>query len=254
MDEVYHLAANSGGSQFQGSERLSGLLNVVPSTQVLLAAMEADVQRVLLAGSALVGSTNLKSDDSRGRESILTPVSSGYVTEKFFSEQLWHAMGVAGRIRTRITRLSHVYGPGRTIGGSSEAVSIAMCRKAVEAIQRGDREIEIWGDGNQRRTFTYVSDAVEGIQRAMRLDDSEPVVVSARENVSVNELVDLIEDVAGVRLTRRHVPGAGSSSTIAEMDHDGARERLGWEPRVSIAEGIRRTYEWVRDRLTSDSK
>ena len=254
MDEIYHLAANSGGARFQGTERLSGLLNVVPSTQVLVAAMEADVQRVLLAGSTLVGSMNLESNLLSRNNSTFTPISSGYVMEKFFSEQLWHEMGVAGRIQTRIARLSHIYGPGRTIGGASEGVSIAMCRKAVEAMARGDHEIEIWGDGNQRRTFTYVSDAVEGIQRAMQLGDSEPVVISARESVCVNELLDLIEEIAGVEFKRRYVSDPGAASTIQDLDHDVSRRRLGWEPEVSIAEGIRLTYEWVRDQLGSDSK
>ena len=247
-DEVYHLAAATGGAAFQ-RERLVGLLNVVHSTQIVLAASEVGVRRVLFAGSALLGVQDMCGDQASGNLSF-APVDNGYMTEKRFSEQLWHAMGEADRIETRIARLNHVYGPGRGIGGVAEGVTTAMCRKAIEAIQRGDHEIEIWGDGTQRRAFTFITDAAEGIERAMRLESPDPVMISSREVTSINGLVDLIEKIAGVRFYRRYVSDIGTGAAQHQLDHDGAEAALGWEPSVGIADGIRRTYEWVRDQIS----
>ena len=118
------------------------------------------------------------------------------------------------------------------------------------AIQRGDHEIEIWGDGTQRRAFTFISDAAEGIERAMRLENPDPVMISSREVTSINGLVDLIEKTAGVRFHRRYVSDIGTGAAQHQLDHDGAEAALGWEPSVGIADGIRRTYEWVRDQIS----
>jgi nucleoside-diphosphate-sugar epimerase len=251
VDEVYHLAASAGGGAFL-RDRLVGLLNVAHSTQVLLAANEVGVRRVLFAGSAILSIGDMYRD--RGPENTnFHPVPNGYMTEKFFSEQLWHAMGESERIETRIARINHVYGPGRGIGGTGEGVSTAMCRKAIESIRRGDHEIEIWGDGKQRRAFTFITDAVEGIERVMRLDHGDPVMVSSRGTTSIDELVDVIESIAGVRFQRRYVVDECPAVARHQLDHDAAEAALGWEPSVGIAEGIRQTYEWVRDQIDSSS-
>ena len=249
VDEVYHLAASVGGGAFQ-RDRLTGLLNVVHSTQVLLAAEEVGVRRVLFAGSALLSMGDMCRDRAP-EDTSFHPVPSGYMTEKFFSEQVWHAMGESERIETRVARINHVYGPGRRIGGVGEGVSTAMCRKAIEAIHRGDHEIEIWGDGKQRRAFTFITDAVEGIERVMRLDRADPVMVGSRGTTSIDELVDLIEAIAGVRFQRRYVAEDSPAVARHQLDHDAAEAALGWEPSVGIAEGIRKTYEWVRDQIDS---
>ena len=245
MDEVYHLAAVTGGSGFQARERLRGLSNIVLSTQILHSARELGVRRVLLTGSAMLGMEDICGVRAP-RETGFAPVPSGYMAEKFFSEQLWHAMGAAGEIQTRIARLNHVYGPGRTVGESTEGVTSAMCRKALEAIERGDHEIEIWGDGMQRRAFTFITDAVEGIERVMRLETTDPVMISSPESTTINQLVDLIEEIDGVRFQRRYVSDDGAVAPHHDLDHDAARRALGWEPQVKIADGIRRTYEWIR--------
>lgn len=169
------------------------------------------------------------------------------MTEKFFSEQLWHAMDAAGEIETRVARLNHVYGPGRVAGGFAEGVTAAMCRKALEAMRRGDHEIEIWGDGTQQRAFTFITDAAEGLERVMRLETPEPVMVSNRESRTINQLVDLIEEIAGVRFQRRYVSDDGAGVARHDLDHDAAEQALGWEPQVKIAEGIEKTYAWIRD-------
>ncbi len=250
-DRLYHLAAASGGAGFQ-RDRLQGLLNVRHSTQILLAACEVGVDRVLFAGSAMLANRDVTPDRIPG-DTNFAPVPSGYMTEKFFSEQLWCAMGDSGAIETRVARLNHVYGPGRSIGGVAEGVTAAMCRKAVEAVRRGDNIIEIWGDGNQTRAFTYITDAVEGIERVMGMDSGAPAMVSSRETTSIDGLVDLIEEVAGVRFRRRYVSDSGTTSASHVLDHAGSRAALGWEPAVGIAEGMRWTYEWVRDQIDSSS-
>ena len=246
MEEIYHLAAVTGGSGFQSSERLSGLLNVVPSTQIVRAASELGVRRVLFAGSCMLGVDDVFGVRDSG-DTRFSPVPSGYMTEKFFSEQLWHAMDAAGEIETRVARLNHVYGPGRVAGGSAEGVTAAMCRKALEAMRRGDHEIEIWGDGTQQRAFTFITDAVEGIERVMRLETPEPVMVSNRESTTINQLVDLIEEIAGVRFQRHYVSDDGAGVARHDLDHDAAEKALGWEPQVKIAEGIEKNYAWIRD-------
>lgn len=208
------------------------------------------MRRILFAGSALLSSRDM-CRDRVPEDTNFHPVPNGYMTEKFFSKQVWHAMGASERIETRIARINHVYGPGRRIGGIGEGVSTAMCRKAIESIRRGDHEIEIWGDGKQRRAFTFITDAVEGIERVMRLDRGEPVMVSSRETTSIDELVDLIEAIAGVRFQRRYVVDDSPAVARHQLDHDAAEAALGWEPSVDIDEGIRKTYGWVRDQIDS---
>ena len=129
-----------------------------------------------------------------------------------------------------------------------------MCRKALEAIERGDHEIEIWGDGTPRRAFTFITDAVEGIERVMRLETPDPVMISCRESTTINQLVDRIEESDGVRFQRRCVSDDGAVFPHHDLDHDAAEKALGWEPQVKIAVGIRKTHEWIRDQACSSSE
>ena len=173
----------------------------------------------------------------------------GYGWEKLFSERMCrHFRGDYG-LETRIARYHNVYGPQGTFEGGREKAPAAICRKVVECALSGKREIEIWGDGHQTRSFMYVSDCVFGTQRLMASDCAEPVNIGSSELVSINQLVGIVEEIAGVTLNRRYKLDAPLGVRGRNSDNAMVRDVLGWEPSTSLRTGLEATYRWIYDQL-----
>jgi nucleoside-diphosphate-sugar epimerase len=153
-------------------------------------------------------------------------------------------------LETRVARYHNVYGPNGTFAGGREKAPAAICRKVIEAQLSGSGEIEIWGDGEQRRSFMYVDDCLEGTRLLMRSGVREPLNIGSAELVSINELVDLVEGIAGVKLERRYVLDAPQGVRGRNSDNTLIRERLGWEPSVGLRDGLEQTYRWIHAQLT----
>jgi len=230
---------------------------VLINTHLLLGARElGGVKRFFYASSACVYNgdkqTN-KSTDVFLREEDAYPAlpEDGYGWEKLFSERMCrHFMEDFG-IETRVARYHNVYGPHGTWDGGREKAPAAICRKVAMAKLTGEHEIEIWGDGEQTRSFTYIDDCLEGTLRLTRSEVREPLNIGSDQLVTVNQLVDIVESIAGVTLKRNYNLDAPQGVRGRNSDNTRVRAVLGWAPSVSLQEGLAETYRWVYDQVSA---
>jgi nucleoside-diphosphate-sugar epimerase len=185
------------------------------------------------------------------RESDAYPAlpEDGYGWEKLFSERLCRHFTEDFGLATRVARFHNVYGPHGTYDGGREKALAAICRKVITAVLRGEREIEIWGDGEQTRSFMHIDDCVVGTHRLMASEVSAPINVGSAELVSINQLVDVVEEIAGVRLDRRYRLDAPLGVRGRSSDNTLIRAELGWAPSIPLVAGMERTYRWIFDEL-----
>lgn len=253
FDEVYNLACDMGGIGFIERFKARCMLSVLITTNVLRAAFAHGWGRVFYASSACVYPARLQreTDVAALREQDAYPADpeDGYGWEKLFGERLHRHFTEDYGVETRVARYHNVYGPCGTWTGGREKVPAATCRKVAEAALSGEPRITIWGDGEQTRSFTYVDDAVEGTLRLTRSDVREPVNVGSSELVTINQLVSLVEEVAGVTLEREYDLAAPTGVRGRNSDNALVRKHLDWEPLTPLAAGIVPTYRWVHERV-----
>ena len=248
VDEIYNLAANMGGIGFIESNKAVIMHdNVLINTHMLEAARLNGARRYLYTSSACVypGYRQQSTDVTPLREADAYPADpeDGYGWEKLFSErQCRHYLEDFG-LETRVVRFHNIFGPLGTYDGGREKSPAAICRKIALVDDGG--EIEVWGDGLQTRSYCYVDDCVEGIYRLMRSDHRDPLNLGQDRLISINELVDIVAAIAGKRVRRRHNLTAPQGVRGRNSDNTLLRQVLAWEPRVSLEEGLRRTYEWI---------
>jgi nucleoside-diphosphate-sugar epimerase len=255
MDVVYNLAADMGGMGFIEKNKALCMLSVLISTQMLEAAQHAGVQRFFYSSSACVYAAGKQ--ESPDVEPLAEPDAypampeDGYGWEKLFSERMARHFHEDFGLETRVARYHNVYGPQGTYDGGREKAPAAICRKVAQAVLDGTNRIEIWGDGEQTRSFTYVDDCVEGTLRLTKSDVAEPLNIGSDELVTINELVDLVEGIAGVTLDRNYDLSAPQGVRGRNSDNTLISERLGWSPSISLEEGLQNTYKWIFDQMSS---
>jgi GDP-D-mannose 3', 5'-epimerase len=258
MALAFNLAADMGGMGFIEHNRALCMLSVVINTHLLVASDEADVERFFFASSACVyaAGKQASTDVVALREEDAYPAmpEDGYGWEKLFSERMCRHFYEDFGLQTRVARYHNVYGPHGCYEGGREKAPAAICRKVAQAKLSGAREIEIWGDGRQARSFTYIDDGIEGTLRLMASDVADPINVGSSELVTVDELTDLVEEIAGVRLQRRYRVDAPQGVRGRNSDNSRARELLGWEPATRVREGIEATYAWIYDQLVARAR
>jgi nucleoside-diphosphate-sugar epimerase len=248
---VYQLAADMGGMGFIETHKAACMLSVLTSTHMLVAARDQGVERFFYASSACVYAADKQSDPrvSALREEDAYPAlpEDGYGWEKLFSERMCRHFREDFGLETRIARYHNVYGPLGTWEGGREKAPAAICRKVVEALVSGDHSIQIWGHGEQTRSFLYVDDCIEGTLRIADGEEAEPLNLGSSELVTINQLVDVVEQIAGVRLTRYYEPDAPIGVAGRNSDNTRLRAATGWEPSVSLRDGMEKTWKWVHD-------
>ncbi|MCA1612637.1 MAG: NAD-dependent epimerase/dehydratase family protein [Acidobacteria bacterium] len=255
MDEVYALAADMGGMGFISSHHARILHdNSLINLNTLEAARVGGARRYLFASSACVypeyrqerpDVMPLKEDDAYPAQP-----QDAYGWEKLIAERLCRHYREDYGLETRVVRFHNIFGPQGTWDGGREKAPAALCRKVAFAKLTGDPVVEIWGDGEQTRSFCYVDDCVEGIYKLMRSDYTEPLNLGQDRMVSINELADIIARIAGVAVFKKHVPGP-QGVRGRNSDNSRLRQVLGWEPRVSLEEGLALTYAWVEEQVRS---
>jgi GDP-D-mannose 3', 5'-epimerase len=252
-NEVFNLAADMGGMGFIENNKAECMLSVLINTHLLLAARDLGIDRFFYSSSACVYNGEKQTDPNNPglKESDAYPALSedGYGWEKLFSERMCrHFMEDYG-LTTRVARFHNVYGPFGTYDGGREKAPAAMCRKVIESELYGKDEINIWGDGEQTRSFMYIDDCVEGILKIMYSNITEPINLGSAEMVSINQLVDIVENVAGCKLKRTYDPDAPKGVRGRNSENTLIQKYLGWEPTYPLAEGMKKTYKWIKGEM-----
>jgi nucleoside-diphosphate-sugar epimerase len=252
-DRVYDLACDMGGMGFIESHKADCMTSVLIGTHLLLAARDADVRRFFFSSSACVYAaekqTNAEVLPLREEDAYPAMPEDGYGWEKLFIERMCRHVREDYGLETRIARYHNVYGPFGAYDGGREKAPAAICRKVAEAVRSGDHRIEIWGDGEQTRSFTYIDDCLEGTHLVTDGDNHDPVNVGSAELVTINQLVDLVEDIAGVELERSYRLDAPQGVRGRNSDNTLVRELYDWEPTTSLHDGLEHTYGWISNQL-----
>jgi nucleoside-diphosphate-sugar epimerase len=252
---IYNLAADMGGMGFIEANKARCMLSVLINTHMLQAALKHGAQRFFFSSSACVYAADkqLSPDIEPLAEGDAYPAEpeDGYGWEKLFSERMCRHFSEDFGLTTRVARYHNVYGPHGTWTGGREKAPAAICRKIAEARLSGRHEIEIWGDGEQTRSFMYIDDCLEGTLKIMGSEIDVPINLGSSEMVTINGLVDIVEEIAGVRVSRRYDLGAPKGVRGRNSDNRMILDRLGWEPSTSLHEGLERTYAWIYDEVSA---
>lgn len=252
---VYNLAADMGGMGFIELNKGLCMLSVLINTHLLMAAKSAGVKRFFYSSSACVynGEKQKNPNVTALKEEDAYPAlpEDGYGWEKLFSERMCRHFREDFGIETRVARYHNVYGPHGTYEGGREKAPAAICRKVIDAKLSGKHEIEIWGDGQQTRSFMYIDDCLKGTQDILASNILEPINLGSSELVTINGLVDIVEGIAGIKLKRRYNLSAPKGVNGRNSDNTLIKKLLGWEPNTRLRDGMEKTYAWIYDQMTS---
>lgn len=250
-DEVYNLACNMGGMGFITKNKALCMLSVLLSTHLLLAAKENGAKAYFYSSSACAYPDYRQEEAAvvALKESDAYPAmpEDGYGWEKLFSERLCRHFEEDYNMTVRMFRFHNVYGPKGTWDGGREKAPAALCRKVIESIDNGTLEVEIWGDGEQTRSFMFIDDCITGIDKLMASDYSQPLNLGRSELVSINGTLDIIEKIAGVKVKRKYKLDAPQGVRGRNSDNTLIKEVLGWEPGIDLATGLEKTYWWIKE-------
>jgi GDP-D-mannose 3',5'-epimerase len=257
VSEVYALAADMGGMGFIQNHHAEILYNnALINFHTLEAARSNSVERYLYTSSACIYPEyrQLETEVVPLKETDAYPADpqDAYGWEKLITERLCKYYRDDYKIETRIVRFHNIFGEFGTWKGGREKAPAAICRKVAAAKLAGNDEIEIWGDGAQTRSFCHVDDCVQGIYKLMRSDFPEPINLGQDRMVSINQLADMVAEIAGISVKKVYVPGP-QGVRGRNSDNTLLRQVLGWEPEISLEEGLRRTYEWIEGKLVEES-
>lgn len=257
FNEVFNLAADMGGMGFIENNKAACMISVLINTHLLIAARDCGIDRFFYASSACVYNGDKQTDPNNPglKEADAYPAlaEDGYGWEKLFSERMCRHFREDFGLATRVARFHNVYGPHGTFDGGREKAPAAISRKVIEASFTGVKDITIWGDGHQTRSFMYIDDCVKGILAIMYSDIIEPLNLGSSEMVSINQLVDIVEKIAGFKLNRKYDPDAPKGVRGRNSENTLIRKYLNWEPSIPLKEGMKKTYDWIKDQMSQDS-
>ena len=252
---VYNLACDMGGMGFIETHKVQCMISVLINTHLLMAAKDQNVQKFFYSSSACVYNGEKQKDPKVTplKEADAYPAlpEDGYGWEKLFSERMCRHFREDFGLYTRTARYHNVYGPHGTWDGGREKAPAAICRKVIAAKLSGNHEIEIWGDGHQTRSFMYITDCLKGTQAILNSDILDPINLGSSELVTINGLVDIVEDIAGIKLKRRYNLNAPKGVNGRNSDNTMIKKLLGWEPSTRLRDGMELTYRWIYDQMTN---
>jgi nucleoside-diphosphate-sugar epimerase len=256
-NEVFNLAADMGGMGFIENNKAKCMLSVLINTHMLMAARDCGIERFFYASSACVynGDKQTDTDNPGLKEADAYPAlaEDGYGWEKLFSERMCRHFREDFGITTRVARFHNVYGPFGTYDGGREKAPAAICRKVIDKELYGKDEIVIWGDGHQTRSFMYIDDCIKGIIDIMYSDIEEPINLGSSEMVSISQLVDIVEEIAGYKMIRKFDRDAPKGVRGRNSDNTLIKKYLDWEPSISLKDGLTKTYTWIKEEMVKSS-
>jgi GDP-D-mannose 3', 5'-epimerase len=258
VELVFQLAADMGGMGFIENNKALCMLSVLTNTHMLIAAQETGVKRFFYSSSACVynGEKQKSPDVVPLKESDAYPAlpEDGYGWEKLFSERMCRHFEEDFGLVCRVARYHNVYGPEGTWIGGREKAPAAICRKVIEAKNSGKHEINIWGDGKQTRSFMYIDDCVKGTQSIMESEIDEPINLGSSELVTIDGLVDIVEQIAGIKLKRTYDLNAPKGVNGRNSDNTLILKKLGWEPSIKLRDGLEKTYRWIEEQIANGAE
>jgi nucleoside-diphosphate-sugar epimerase len=252
-DVVFNLAADMGGMGFIENNKALCMLTVLINTHLLMAAREKGVQRVFYSSSACVYNGDKQKNPQvvalKEEDAYPALPEDGYGWEKLFSERMCRHFEEDFGLQCRVARYHNVYGPLGTYDGGREKAPAAICRKVIEAKSSGKHEIEIWGDGHQTRSFMYIDDCLKGTRMILESEIHEPLNLGSNELVTINQLVDIVENIAGIKLKRNYKLDAPKGVNGRNSDNTKINKLLGWEPSIRLRDGLTKTYAWIESQI-----
>jgi nucleoside-diphosphate-sugar epimerase len=256
---VYNLAADMGGMGFIENNKALCMLTVLINTHMLMAAKKHNVERYFYASSACVYAAGKQRDPNvtalKEEDAYPAEAEDGYGWEKLFSERMCRHFTEDYGLLTRVARFHNVYGPLGTYEGGREKAPAAICRKVITAKLSGKHDIEIWGDGHQTRSFMYIDDCVNGIQKIMHSTNvTMPINLGSSEMVTINQLVDIAENIEGIKLHRNYNLKAPKGVNGRNSDNTLIQKLLRWEPSISLKDGLAKTYAWIKNDILAKKK
>ncbi len=250
---VFNLAADMGGMGFIESNKALCMLSILINTHLLVAAVQNNADRFFFSSSACVYAEDkqITPDIIPLKEADAYPAmpEDGYGWEKLFSERMCRHYSEDFGLTTRVARYHNVYGTHGTYDGGREKAPAAICRKVIEAKLSGTQEIEIWGDGDQTRSFTYIDDCLIGTKLIMDSNVEAPLNLGSDQLVTINQLVDIVEGIAGVQLHRRYKLDAPKGVRGRNSDNTLIKQELDWAPSTRLEDGMEKTYRWIHDQM-----
>ena len=257
-DVVFQLAADMGGMGFIENNKALCMLSVLTNTHMLMAAQEKGVSRFFYSSSACVYNAEKQTNPDvvalKEEDAYPAMPEDGYGWEKLFSERMCRHFREDYGLETRVARYHNVYGPLGTWMGGREKAPAAVCRKVIQAKKDGTNEIEIWGDGKQTRSFMYIDDCTKGTQMIAESDILDPINLGSDELVTINQLVDLAEEIAGVKLKRTYKLDAPKGVNGRNSDNTMILDKLKWEPSIRLRDGLEKTYHWIEEEMRTGTK
>jgi nucleoside-diphosphate-sugar epimerase len=251
---VFNLAADMGGMGFIEHNKAACMLSVLINTNLLLAAQKYSIERFFFSSSACVYAAHKQvvADLTALKEEDAYPAmpEDGYGWEKLFSERMCRHFREDYGLKTRMARYHNVYGPIGTFEGGREKAPAALCRKIIQAKLSGKHEIEIWGDGEQSRSFMYIDDCIYGTKAILNSEITEPLNLGSSELVTINQLVEIIEEIAQIKVKKNHLLNAPLGVRGRNSDNTLIKQKLGWEPSITLRAGLEKTYAWIYDQMS----
>jgi GDP-D-mannose 3', 5'-epimerase len=255
-NEVFNLAADMGGMGFIETHKAACMLSVLINTHMLMAAKECGIDRFFYASSACVYNGEKQTDPNNPglKEADAYPAlaEDGYGWEKLFSERMCRHFSEDFGLLTRVARFHNVFGPFGTYDGGREKAPAAICRKVIDGKMQGKKDIVIWGDGHQTRSFMYIDDCVKGVLDIMYSTITEPINLGSSEMVSINQLVDYVEEIANYKMERKYDLKAPKGVRGRNSDNTLIKKYLGWEPSISLKVGLKKTYDWINEQMMNN--
>ncbi|MBV9669337.1 MAG: NAD-dependent epimerase/dehydratase family protein [Acidobacteriales bacterium] len=257
-DVVFNLAADMGGMGFIENNKARCMLSVLINTHLLLAAREESIARFFFSSSACVYNAAKQASPEviplKEEDAYPALPEDGYGWEKLFGERMCRHFEEDFGLECRVARYHNVYGPFGTFNGGREKAPAAICRKVIEARLSGKHEIEIWGDGRQTRSFTYIDDCLKGTRLITESDIHEPLNLGSSELVTINQLVSIVEEIAGIKLKRSYRLDAPKGVNGRNSDNTKILEYLGWQPSVRLRDGLAKTYAWIEQQMLAQTE
>ena len=255
-NEVFNLAADMGGMGFIETHKAACMLSVLINTHMLMAAKNCGIDRFFYASSACVYNGEKQTDPNNPglKEADAYPAlaEDGYGWEKLFSERMCRHFSEDFGLLTRVARFHNVFGPFGTYDGGREKAPAAICRKVIDGKMQGKKDIVIWGDGHQTRSFMYIDDCVKGVLDIMYSTITEPINLGSSEMVSINQLVDYVEEIAGYKMERKYDLKAPKGVRGRNSDNTLIKKYLGWEPSILLKVGLKKTYDWINEQMMNN--